>query len=75
MRIRYYGFLANRHRREQLARARELLTAPVAEPANETASADSGPQHRCPLFRQGLMLLIETFEPPRPALFLFFDTS
>ena len=75
VRIRYYGFLANRHRREQLARARELLTAPVAEPANETASADSAPQHRCPLCRQGLMLLIETFEPPRPALFVFFDTS
>ncbi len=75
VRIRYYGFLANRRRREQLARARELLTAPVAEPANETASADSAPPHRCPLCRQGLMLLIETFEPLRPAVFVFFDTS
>ena len=75
MRIRYYGFLANRHRREQLALARELLAVPIAEPANETATADSAPQHHCPLCRQGRMLLIATFEPPRPAVFLFFDTS
>ena len=75
VRIRYYGFLANRHRREQLALARELLAAPVAGPANETADADSAPQHLCPLCRQGRMLLVETFEPLRPALFIFFDTS
>ena len=62
-------------RREQLALARELLAVPVAEPANETAGADSAQQHRCPLCRQGRMLLVETFEPPRPALFVFFDTS
>ena len=31
VRIRYYGFLANCRRREQLALARELLSAPVAE--------------------------------------------
>ena len=75
VRIRYYGFLANRHRHEQLARARELLAVPVAEPANQTASADSAPQHLCPLCRQGRMLLVETFEPLRPALLIFFNTS
>ena len=73
--LRYYGFLANRHRREQLARARELLAVPVAEPANEAAGTDSTQQHRCPLCRQGRMLLVETFEAPQPAAFLFFDTS
>ena len=75
VRIRYHGFLAHRHRREQLARARELLAVPVAPPANKTASADSAQQHLCPLCRQGRMLLIETFEPLRPAVFIFFDTS
>ena len=75
VRIRYYGFLAHRHRREQLARARELLAVPVAQPANKTASADSAQQHLCPLCRQGRMLLVETFEPLRPAAVLFFDTS
>ena len=75
VRIRYYGFLANRHRREQLARARELLAVPVAQPANETADADSAPQHRCPLCRQGRMLLVETLEPLRPAAVVLFDSS
>ena len=38
VRIRYYGFLANCHRREQLARARELLAVPLVQPENETAA-------------------------------------
>ena len=75
VRIRYYGFLANRHRREQLARARDLLAVSVAQPASETAGADTAHQHRCPLCREGRMLLVETFEPLRPAMFVFFDTS
>ena len=75
VRIRYYGFLANCHRREQLARARELLAVTIAQPASETASADSTPQHRCPLCRQGRMLLVETVQPLHPAVVLFFDTS
>ena len=54
---------------------RAMLAVPVAEPTNETTGADSAQQHRCPLCRQGRMLLVETFEPPRPALFVFFDTS
>ena len=53
----------------------ELLAVPVAEPANEPAGTNSTQQHRCPLCRQGRMLLVETFEPPQPAAFLFFDTS
>ena len=75
VRIRYYGFLAHRHRREQLARARKLLAVPLAQPANQPASADSTPQHRCPLCRQGRMLLIETFEPLRPTAVILFDSS
>ena len=75
VRIRYYGFLANCHRREQLARARELLAVPVAQPPQEPAGADSAPQHRCPLCSQGRMLLIETFQPLRPAAVILFDSS
>ncbi|MGK2942912.1 MAG: IS91 family transposase [Immundisolibacter sp.] len=76
VRIRYYGLLANCRRREQLALTRRLLAAPVAEPANKTASAPSAPQpRRCPLCRQGNLLLVETFEALRPAVVLFFDSS
>ncbi len=75
VRIRYYGFLAHRHRREQLALARRLLAVPVAEPANETAGADSTPQQGCPLCRQGRMLLVETFEPLGLAEVILFDSS
>ncbi len=76
VRIRYYGFLANCHRRERLALARELLSVPVADPAKKAAPLDSTQQqHRCPHCREGRLLLVETFEPPRIKLFLFFDTS
>ena len=75
VRIRYYGFLANRHRREQLARARELLAVPVAQPPQEPTGADSAQQHLCPLCSQGRMLLIETFQPLRPAAVILFDSS
>lgn len=75
VRIRYYGFLANCRRREQLALARGLLAAPVPEPANETVGANSPQLHPCPLCRQGRMLLVETFEPLRTAVFVFFDSS
>ena len=76
VRIRYYGFLANCRRREQLALARELLSAPIAESTKKTSLADSTQrQHRCPHCREGRMLLVETFEPLRIQVFLFFDSS
>ena len=31
MRLRYYGFLANRYRRDKIARCRKLLGAPTPE--------------------------------------------
>ncbi len=40
MRIRHFGLLANRHRRQKLARCRELLDQPAPEPRpKETAEA------------------------------------
>lgn len=39
-RIRYYGFLGNRYREENLARCRELLRMPVCEPPALDATKD-----------------------------------
>jgi hypothetical protein len=72
VRIRYHGFLANRHRREQLALARNLLQAPPPLHANEPAPPPPPP---CPRCRQGHMLLIETLEPQPLALVMVFDSS
>jgi hypothetical protein len=38
MRIRHYGLLANRHRRQKLARCRELLDQPTPEPRPEESA-------------------------------------
>ena len=69
-RIRYYGFLGNRYRKEKLEQCRRLLgTLPPAEQAGafptekdyrdryEELTGQS--LHQCPQCRQGRMLLIE----------------
>ncbi len=67
-RIRYYGFLGNRHRKEKLDQCRRLLgMPPPAEPTNpaernyrdryEELTGDS--LHLCPLCKQGRMLVAE----------------
>jgi len=72
-RIRHYGLLASGGRRDNLARARELLAAPPRPPEPDVAAEP--PDHRppCPCCG-GRMLILETFErraqpraPPRPA--------
>ena len=70
-RIRHYGLLASGTRRDNLARARELLAVPPPAPEPDTANpADYRPA--CPCCG-GRMLILETFErfaqpraPPRP---------
>ena len=71
MRIRQYGYLANRRRREKLARCRELLDAttpqeapPPSEPAVEAAAAPppAAPTVRCPLCAEGRLHVIERWE-------------
>ena len=68
-RIRYYGFLGNRHREEKLAVCRRLLGMPQvekgnAEPATETDYRDryedlTGRSLRqCPQCRQGNMVVV-----------------
>ena len=67
-RIRYYGFLGNRHRKEKLELCRRLLGMPApAEPTDPTVkdyrdryeqlTGDS--LHQCPQCKQGRMLVIE----------------
>ncbi len=67
-RIRYYGFLGNRNRKEKLEQCRRLLgMPPPAEPASPTdkdyrdryeeLTGDS--LHQCPQCKQGRMLVVE----------------
>ena len=67
-RIRYYGLLGNRHRKEKLELCRRLLGMPAsAEPTDPTVrdyrdryeqlTGDS--LHQCPQCKQGSMLVIE----------------
>jgi len=71
MRVRHYGFLANRASQEKLARCRTLLAAgtpaepAVADPPSEpivTAEREpDGPV--CPVCGQGRLVIIETIRP------------
>jgi len=69
-RIRYYGFLANRYRREKLERCRRLLGMPTpVEPTHASAAEKDYREryeeltgvslHQCPQCKQGRMLVIE----------------
>ena len=66
-RIRHYGLLANAARRENLARARELLqVAPAAaEPPPETPVASVAPTFVCP-HCGAAMIIVETFARGEP---------
>jgi putative transposase len=89
-RIRYYGFLGARHRRDKLARCRQLLgsPAPVSPPVDRTpVNATSTTDYRdrtealtgvslrvCPACHHGQMIVIERLRPTRRAV-LILDTS
>jgi len=77
MRIRHYGYLANRHRREKLATCRRLLgcAAPTAAPTDleesegEPCEDDNVAEATvcCPACKTGRMRIIDTFgRLPRP---------
>ena len=72
VRIRYYGFLANAHREEQLQRIRQLLGAPQPAVPDEPSSdlsqdpIEPAPDQRCPHCREGLMRAVDI--APRPRL-------
>ena len=69
-RIRYFGFLCNRHRAAKLARCRELLSMP--EPVAPSTKEDDRDLHQeltgmslrqCPVCQQGHMIQIERLLP------------
>jgi len=86
-RIRYYGFLGNRHRKEKLEQCRQLLhVVPELAPKTDTAASTNYRDryealtgvslHICPACRRGRMLIIEQFLPSRAtALSAVLDTS
>ena len=72
VRIRYYGFLANAQREQQLTKIRQLLNVPDPECTDEQADSDTLEQKqeaeldRCPHCQQGPMTLIAA--APRPTV-------
>lgn len=68
VRIRHYGWLANRHREEKLQQCRQLLQAealqgPIdqAEQSPAEAVASTAPWERCPACAHGRMIRVEKF--------------
>ncbi len=70
-RIRHYGLFAGAVRARNIERVRQALAAPEATPERSHAEADSqaetaSPMRRCPCCG-GRMIIVETFDGPRPA--------
>lgn len=78
-RIRYYGFLSNRHREEKLAICRHLLAMPPAIPEQASGEqlSDGGYEtlyekltgaslRQCPICRAGRMVDVEILAPSLP---------
>ena len=84
-RIRYYGFMGNRYRKQKLARCRELLGMQQSDtPAKPKEGRDyrdkveelTGVSLReCPFCRQGQMVCIEVLAPVASQDLSFLDTS
>jgi Putative transposase/Transposase zinc-binding domain len=73
VRIRHYGFLANRCRRHKISLCRRLLeAAPItpSKPPNDSppAEREAKPFDRCPICKVGRLKLIEILFPHSPAL-------
>jgi hypothetical protein len=84
-RIRYYGFLANPHRQQKLARCRDLLGTSQPEPAASKVNKDyrdrceeltGSSLWQCPICHQGRMQIIEILQrSPQKHLTPIKDTS
>jgi hypothetical protein len=68
-RIRHYGLFAGTVRARNIERVRQLLAAPKrsshSAAAQDSETETSSPTRRCPCCG-GRMIVIETFEGPRP---------
>lgn len=71
VKIRHYGLLGNRQRRERLARARKLLgvtAPPVPQPAPRQEARASEPRRACcPFCQQPALVLVRAVAPRRRA--------
>ena len=73
MRLRHYGLLANRYRKQKLARCRALLHQPNPEPEKKESAVDLLKRLTgiditlCPVCKRGHLAVIETLiKPPVP---------
>lgn len=62
VRIRHFGFLANRHRHAAIVRARHLLR-PTAPPASAVNTPTPDRDRPCPVCRQGHWQVVEILRP------------
>jgi hypothetical protein len=84
-RIRYYGLLGNRYRKDKLARCRELIGMPKLEPKADAADKDYRDTYetltgvslcQCPVCHRGHMVLLRALQPIiRLRVPIIFDTS
>jgi hypothetical protein len=70
-RIRYYGFLANRHRSEKVVAARRLIggttNSPSADSSEPTSASDDGPPAvACTVCGAGRIHRVATLSPQAP---------
>lgn len=73
VKIRYYGYMANRCRRENLVRCRALMGHPpdpeaaeqIEQPSTASAAIDDTAKDRCPVCREGHMRVIGRVERQR----------
>jgi hypothetical protein len=65
MRVRHFGFLANRCRARRLSEIRDALAAPPPAPAAEAAAPAPFNGYPCPKCRQGHLRVIATLAPQR----------
>ena len=67
MRVRHFGFLANRCRAQRLAQIRTALDAPAPAAAEEPETAAPFDGYPCPACRTGRLRVIAHLAPPRRA--------
>ena len=65
MRVRHYGFLAKRCRKEKLARIRKWLSQVPAEEAVETPAQTKENDWPCPKCHRGMMRMVLELAPVR----------
>ncbi len=73
VRIRYYGFLANRHRNERLEKCRDLLgvtsvpTPMIQETQTPAENSDPAPSPKtCPACGRQSLVITDVVSPTRP---------